>query len=300
MYLNDLADVLRRAGLNVVEVGGWRGHNHGAMRAVRSIVCHHTAGPWGGGDYPSFGTVRNGRPGLPGPLSQLGLGRSGTVYVFSNGVSWHAGTTIDSSVYGNYYAIGIEAENAGTGQPWPPAQVEAYAKLCAALCKHYNIPVSRVRGHKEICYPAGRKIDPHGLPGDMNGHRARVQRYMRSGGGSAPPAAAEIDIYGDEMIELKPNGETSTATLVVPRRGLRLVIGVADSIGQAAPDLRIHRIKEIRGDGHQTVHERNGAKVVPGNPWWGIELQDSTVTVQIEYAYTKGEDIATAGFRVKY
>lgn len=179
MYLNDLASVLRAGGMNVIEVNGWQGRNHGSMAGVRSIVCHHTAGT-ATGNYPSLNVVTNGRSDLAGPLAQLGLGRDGTVYVISNGVAWHAGATIDDSVYGNSWAIGIEAENTGS-QPWPEVQVNAYAKLCALLCKHYGLSVDRVKGHKEICRPAGRKIDPAGLPGDMNGLRGRIQAYMSGG-----------------------------------------------------------------------------------------------------------------------
>src|SRR5690242_7925281 len=142
--------------MTVVETSGWKSRNHGSMGGVRSIVCHHTAGPTSG-NYPSLNTVMNGRPDLKGPLAQLGLARDGSVYVISNGVSWHAGATINDSVYGNTWAIGIEAENSGS-QPWREVQVNAYAKLCALLCKHYGIPVSNVKGHKEICYPHGRKI----------------------------------------------------------------------------------------------------------------------------------------------
>lgn len=178
MYLNDLADVIRAGGMNVVEVSGWKSRNHGSMAGVRSIVCHHTAGA-STGNYPSLAVVRDGRSDLKGPLAQLGLARDGAVYIISNGVSWHAGQTIDDAVYGNSWSIGIEAENTGT-QPWPEAQVEAYAKLCAILCNHYNLSVDRVKGHKEICKPAGRKIDPAGLPGDMNGLRDRIRAKMTS------------------------------------------------------------------------------------------------------------------------
>jgi hypothetical protein len=182
MYLNDLANIARSAGLPVIEVAGWQGRNHGSLANVQSVVCHHTAGP-AVGNYPSLGVVTNGRSDLAGPLAQLGLGRDGTVYIISNGVAWHAGATINDSLYGNSHAIGIEAENTGTGQPWPDVQVRAYAKLCAALCRAYGLPVSRIVGHKEICKPAGRKIDPFGLPGDMSGLRALAATYMTSGGG---------------------------------------------------------------------------------------------------------------------
>lgn len=210
MYLNDLARVLRAAGLSVIEVGGWQGHNHGSMAGVRSIVCHHTAGA-ATGNFPSLNVVRNGRTGLAGPLAQLGLARNGDVYVISNGVAWHAGATINDAIYGNSWAIGIEAENTGTGQAWPEVQVDAYAKLCAALCKHYNIPVDRVKGHKEICRPAGRKIDPANLPGDMAGLRARVAGYITSPGGGIQPPATTSRL---ELMERFPAAKSPSTTSV--------------------------------------------------------------------------------------
>lgn len=176
VLLNNLASVLRSAGLAVTEHAGWQGHNHGAMSSVECIVIHHTAGA-ATGDYPSRNVVRNGRAGLPGPLAQLGCGRSGRMYVFSNGVSWHAGA-VRSSWMDNYHAIGIEVESVGTGPVWPNAQVHAAAKATAALCRAYGVPVARVLGHKEVCSPPGRKVDPVGIPGDMPAFRALVQRYL--------------------------------------------------------------------------------------------------------------------------
>jgi hypothetical protein len=143
-------------------------------------------------------------------LAQLGLGRDGTVYVIANGVAWHAGVTINDAIWGNSRSIGIEAENTGS-QPWPEVQVAAYAKLIAVLCKHYGLGVDRVKGHKEICKPAGRKIDPAGLPGDMNGLRGRVQAYM-SGGTSTTGTL----LNGDQNMKLPVAMNTRSETIALP------------------------------------------------------------------------------------
>lgn len=215
MYLNDLATVIRESGMNVIEVSGWKSRNHGSLASVESIICHHTAGA-ATGNYPSLGVVTNGRSDLAGPLAQLGLGRDGTVYVIANGVAWHAGATINDAVWGNSRSIGIEAENTGS-QPWPPEQVDAYAKLIAVLCRHYGLGVDRVRGHKEICYPAGRKTDPAGLPGDMNGLRERVLVAMTS-----PTTQRLLD--GDSSVKLPVAMDTSTASVSLPPQAkVRLV-----------------------------------------------------------------------------
>lgn len=168
--LTDLADVVRASGLRVVEEPGWRTRAHGPMAGVLAVVCHHTAGPRTG-DAPSLATVRDGRPDLRGPLAQLLLARSGTVHVVAAGLSWHTGTTFQPW-QGNASAIGIEAEATGR-DPWPPAQYDAYVRLCRALADRYGVPLDRVVGHKEIARPAGRKSDPNF---DMAAFRAAVTR----------------------------------------------------------------------------------------------------------------------------
>lgn len=176
MLLHDLADACRKSGLPVVEVDGWRTRGHGELFAVNSVICHHTAtSKAAAGNYPSLAIVRDGRSDLPGPLSQLGLGRDGTVYVIAAGVAYHAGLTFFPR-QDNWHAIGIEAEHDGVSA-WPPVQHSAYVRLVAALAEHYGVPLSNVQGHKEIAKPLGRKIDPNF---DMTDFRARVKRVGRS------------------------------------------------------------------------------------------------------------------------
>lgn len=170
MTLTNLADVVRRSGLVVEELPGWKTRGHGQMTAVETIVCHHTAGPKTG-DYPSLGTVRDGRPGLAGPLAQLGLTRSGKVLVIAAGVCYHAGVVF-AAYQNNWHAIGIEAEATGT-DPWPAKQYDAYVRLVAALRHGYGVSNARVLGHKEVAKPLGRKSDPNF---DMAAFRAAVAR----------------------------------------------------------------------------------------------------------------------------
>lgn len=174
MLLTTLADVARTSGLKVVEVDGWRTRGHGPMTEVDSIVCHHTAtSAKAAGDYPSLTIVRDGRSDLPGPLAQLGLGRSGTVYVIAAGLAYHAGVVYRTS-QDNAHAIGIEAEHDGVS-PWPAAQVDAYARLVAALVDGYDLEVPAVLGHKEVAKPQGRKSDPNF---DMDDFRTRVAAVL--------------------------------------------------------------------------------------------------------------------------
>lgn len=194
MLLTDLADACRSSGLHVVEIQGWRGRGHGQMAAVKTIVCHHTAGPKTG-DTPSLGVVVNGRPDLEGPLAQLYLSRSGVVHVVAAGLAYHAGAVLIPS-YGNSCAIGIEAEATGI-DPWPEPQWKAYARLCAALVRWYQLAPSRVLGHKEVCSPPGRKIDPNF---DMGAFRGEVAHWITT---PTPAAAPTADTGEDDDMTLQ-------------------------------------------------------------------------------------------------
>lgn len=176
--LSWLSKVLSDSGCLVEELPGWLTRGHGDMNTVKGILCHHTAGSKKG-DAPSLQICKDGRPDLPGPLSQLVLGRSGLFYVVAAGKSYHAGKgswkpmgLVDN---GNSRLIGIEAENTGldNDQPWPEEQIAAYAKGCVAMLKYLKLPVDAVIGHKE--YAPGRKSDPSF---DMNKFRAVIRSLM--------------------------------------------------------------------------------------------------------------------------
>lgn len=174
--MTELAAILRDAGLAVREVPGWRDRGHGAMGEVLGVLCHHTAGaPLG--LYPSERIVVDGRPGLAGPLAQLGLARDGTWIVIAAGQAWHAGTGSMPWVpagRGNTHLIGVEAESVGTRDDWTPEQRASYPRGVAALLRHLDLPPSRAIGHKE--WAPSRKIDPAFW--DMNTFRADVARWL--------------------------------------------------------------------------------------------------------------------------
>src|SRR5690606_37416698 len=160
MRLTWLPEVLRNAGLEVIEVDGWQGRGRSFSRPIAGIVHPHTAtSATAKGDYPSLGVVRDGRSDLPRPLAQLGLGRSGTVYVIAAGIANHAGVGHWPGILGNYDTIGIEAEHPGTtSHPWPTVQLAACYRSAAALSAHLGLPTDRIIGYEE--WAPGRKIDP--------------------------------------------------------------------------------------------------------------------------------------------
>jgi N-acetyl-anhydromuramyl-L-alanine amidase AmpD len=178
-----LPTVLKNAGLKVAEQPGWPNHGTREMRTIKGVMCHHTVGPKTG-NMPSLKVLTNGRPGLAGPLAQLGLGRDGTFYVIAAGRSNHAGNGEWRSVTnGNDHFIGIEAENTGIGKPgdpmhdpWPAVQLDAYRRGIAAILKHIGQKAEMCCAHKEYCRPEGRKIDPHSI--DMDEFRKEIAAIM--------------------------------------------------------------------------------------------------------------------------
>jgi hypothetical protein len=172
-----LPAVLRAAGLTVIEQPGWQTRGHGDMSKVEGVLCHHTAECRDANTEPALNVITNGRPGLAGPLCNLGLGQAGTYWMVAAGKAYHAGRGLWKGVAGsfNHCLIGIEAENDGIGEKWPEVQTGAYAKGCAAIAKHCGFGIGMVLGHKEYCLPKGRKSDPSF---DMNEFRKRVAGYM--------------------------------------------------------------------------------------------------------------------------
>jgi len=219
-----LPDVLKQAGLKVAKVDGWEERGHGDVEAVKGVICHHTAGAKVG-NMPSLAIVRDGRPDLPGPLSQLGLGRDGTFYVIAAGRCNHAGAGEWKEVKsGNGCFIGIEAENTGQENdfPWPAVQVDAYQRGVAAILRYINQNAEWCCGHKE--YAPDRKKDP---TFDMDGFRARVAELMQPGAAPLKLIPPEEDkVEGQRRPTLRRNStgawvKTVQSKLdVTPRNGV--------------------------------------------------------------------------------
>jgi peptidoglycan hydrolase-like protein with peptidoglycan-binding domain len=179
-----LPDVLVSAGLKVAESPGWETRGHGDMGNILGVLCHHTATPGkNSGNMPTLNTLITGRSDLPGPLSQLGLGRDGTYYIVAAGKCYHAGAGLWRGITsGNSNFIGIEAENTGgrDDSPWPAVQMDAYHRGVAAILNHIGKSADFCAGHKEYALPVGRKSDPNF---DMNPFRAAVTDILN---GAAP------------------------------------------------------------------------------------------------------------------
>lgn len=178
---DNLPDILKANGLKVVQVPGWKTRGRpastGGFNPV-GVLCHHTATTVNTSVAAVLRLLVSGRSDLPGPLSQLGLGRAGTVYIIAAGRSNHAGVAKASGTVGsgdgNLLYAGIEAFNSGVGEPWPAVQYNAYVLLCAVLSvKITKNSANTVRAHKETSVTG--KIDPRF---DMDPFRAKVAAKM--------------------------------------------------------------------------------------------------------------------------
>jgi N-acetylmuramoyl-L-alanine amidase len=113
------------------------------------------------------------------------VSRLGTVFsvVHPDRTAWHAGEShFAGERFVNRFSVGVAFANRNDGvEPFPPVQQSAAADVCARLCQHYGIPVSRITTHAAIA--PGRKTDPVGL--DLAAFQALVAARL-----TAPPQAA--------------------------------------------------------------------------------------------------------------
>lgn len=162
-YLTDLADVLRAAGLEVVELDGWqyRSRGSGGYDDGRPdhVMVHHTASPPSASGENDAWYCATGDEDAP--LSNLCLDRDGVWWVLAGGATNTNGkggplngVPADSM---NTHAIGVEA-NGGYGHPWPAVQTSSYTRGVRALCDRYGCKY--VAGHAE--WAPDRKVDPAG------------------------------------------------------------------------------------------------------------------------------------------
>ena len=285
--LLDLPEACHKSGLRVVVTAGWRtrGRPGGmASGAPAGIDCHHTAtSSRATGNYPTMSIVRDGRPGrppLPGPLAQLGLGRDGTVYVIAAGRANHAGPT-DTVAASNSNAIGIEAEHPGVG-PWPKVQYDAYVALCAALAEHYDLPTSRVRGHKEIAVPRGRKTDPNF---DMDEFRRDVDAARNAGPATTVDVPPRDPRYGHRgtpkrLIEDGKWGGKTADALLWHVDGDRLVGLTRDNVRDVQTWAGRPRTGRLSGDDIEAIQAKTGS--TPDGIWPRKPGQKSRTTLGIQ------------------
>jgi N-acetyl-anhydromuramyl-L-alanine amidase AmpD len=166
-YLTDLADVLRRVGLDVYEENGWQqrarssgGYDGGPI----GISVHHTASTASRENDVAYMCYNADAR----PVANLLLDRDGRWTVMAGGATNTAGKggprstsqgtiPLDSA---NSRTIGVEAANNGIGEVWSDAMCESYVIGVRALCDAYGLVTGDVFSHFE--WSPGRKYDPAG------------------------------------------------------------------------------------------------------------------------------------------
>ncbi|GAA3562432.1 N-acetylmuramoyl-L-alanine amidase [Kribbella ginsengisoli] len=176
-----LADVLREAGVSVVEEGDWRNRGTGGAFDPIGVLWHHTAGnPSPGNPHPSLGICINGRSDLAGPLCHALVDYNGVFHIISANSANHAGPSGGSGPIpagnGNAMLIGWEIEYNGVDTAMTPAQYGASVTATAAVLRRLGKDASYARGHRETSTEG--KPDPAFV--DLDQMRADVAARMIS------------------------------------------------------------------------------------------------------------------------
>lgn len=160
MQLLWIAEVLRSAGLTVVEHPGWKTHSTGSTWTPEFGVVHATAAPRAQPDSVQVDVVRDGRADLHGPIANCVVDRAGRWHVVAAGRcnTTLVGTAGPYKGLGNTYALGVEGCNNNLDEPWPPAQYQSYVHGWAALLRRLGWGAHHLVGHKE--HTPGHKTDP--------------------------------------------------------------------------------------------------------------------------------------------
>lgn len=172
MRLLWLADVLRDAGLTVLEVPGWQTRSaaedvDASTYVPRGVIVHETRTGRIASDAAEIGVLVNGRVGLSGPIAQLYLGRDGHWHVVAAGLCHHVRTGWGGPFVGlgNSRLLGVEpahtvaVDAAGRRlETWAgkPVQYDSYVRGVAAILAHTGWPPPV--GHRE--HQPGDKPDP--------------------------------------------------------------------------------------------------------------------------------------------
>ncbi|WP_299051522.1 N-acetylmuramoyl-L-alanine amidase [uncultured Nocardioides sp.] len=168
MAISWLADVLRAAGVQVVEEGNWLSRSAGSSFSPIGVLWHHTAAPSSASNpHPALNICINGRSDLPGPLCHALVDYHGVFHVISANRANHAGRSAGSGPIpagdGNTLMIGWEIDYAGDGgggvrQQMTTAQYNASVTATAAVLDRLGRDSSYARGHRETSTTG--KIDP--------------------------------------------------------------------------------------------------------------------------------------------
>ena len=188
VWLTDLADILRKAGVSVKEMTYTRGpyngktwkrvgFNNRGLTEFRGVMWHHDASPFGDSpgalDWCMYMDIA--------PAAAAWIDRKGVWYLYAAGLSNHAGvgsSELAPNNTGNQYYYGIETDHT-YGEAWSQPQLDSLRVGTAAIMRTYKLdPAKALEFHKT--YSPGRKNDPDGV--DLGDERRTVAAIMRTSG----------------------------------------------------------------------------------------------------------------------
>jgi hypothetical protein len=224
-----LVDELRKAGLHVVEVAGWKTRGSETFVPI-GVTWHATAGSRNSTALGEVDTILNGSVTAPPPIAQFMIFRDGTVYVCAAGRCNHnkIGWDGPNKGLGNTQLFGIEMANDNRGEPWPEVQLHAARRCTAVLFRKMGTdPLKRLAAHYEhqpwATRPPGEgstKSDPFGII--MANERHRVANILK--GDIMAKWTDTINITRDTGVELwqpdKPAGTEVEAAIILQLAGI--------------------------------------------------------------------------------
>jgi hypothetical protein len=209
-----LADVLRGAGVTVVEEGDWLNRSAGSSFAPIGVLWHHTAAVSSPDNpAPALNICINGRADLPGPLCHALVDHHGVFHVISANRANHAGQSRGSGPIpagdGNTLMVGWEIDYAGDGsgqggpvQEMTAAQYDASVRATAAVLDQLGRSADHARGHRETS--TSGKIDPSFI--NLDAMRADVAAAQ----GAPAPSGTPFHMYASG-VNVRPTPDTSGA-----------------------------------------------------------------------------------------
>lgn len=209
-YLVWLADVLRSAGLSVVEYDNWqtRARSSGGYASGRPVcvMWHHTASA----TTPANDAAYMCETSDSRPIANLLVARDGAVWVLAAGatntngkgrsMTFSRGTVPADSM--NTWAVGMEIANGGNDDPFPAVQIDACFDASNAINAHLGNLATDVAGH--VDYAPDRKIDPNNC--------ASVQGPWQPGSNGTSAASWRLDDLRAECDRRAQQEETEVIT----------------------------------------------------------------------------------------
>jgi len=194
-----LADVLRAAGVQVVEWPDWQSFGARELDVdLWGVVLHHTASaPDSEAGNNARGLREASASGVPPPRAHVLIDRSGLWHVLSALKANHAGVGTWPGVREQSRLLGFEIDNSGVGERYPEVQAASVLVGVAAVCRQMGWDARRVISHHE--WAPTRKVDPRGP----------VELYPWGGDGSEP---WDMNLFQADLTTLLEDDVPNTAS----------------------------------------------------------------------------------------